>query len=335
MLLELNQVHKREMVLDTISRIDARKTPVQSIAPKGKPITNTLVEWTADTHEEPNQDMAWEDGKDVDSFSNAVPDRGMIRTYAMRILDAAQASDFAENVSDVAGLSKGEIAEAIMKKTTRIARAIEGFMCSDLEARSGAAGVAYRGRGLGVWIQNGEQTTLPVPAQFRTPTTSINTTSVGTLTEANVNDVLESVWKQTGEIDNLQLACGATLKRQFTSFTTRTSGATGAPQIRAYTSDFKGKLDSVVTQYNGDFGVLNLIPTTFNAHPGFDGTTTINPLRGYVFPTNALKMSVKRLPRAKLLEDRGGGPRFLVDWVGAWWVENPLGCGKFAATSAT
>jgi hypothetical protein len=279
-----------------------------------------LVEWTADTHEEPNQDMAWEDGKDVDSFSNAVPDRGMIRTYAMRILDAAQASDFAENVSDVAGLTKGEIAEAIMKKTTRIARAIEGFMCSDLDTRVGAAGVAYRGRGLGSWINNTEQATLPVPAAYRTPTASINTTAVGSLTEANVNDVLESVWKQTGEIDNLQLACGATLKRQFTSFTTRTSGATGAPQIRAYTSDFKGKLDSVVTQYNGD--------------PGFDGTTTLNPLRGYVFPTKALKMSVKRLPRAKLLEDRGGGPRFLVDWVGAWWVENPLACGKFAATSA-
>lgn len=333
MLLELNQVHKREMVLDIISRIDARKTPVQSIAPKGPPVTNTLIEWTADTHQEPDQTMAWEDGKDVDSFDNAVPDRGMIRTYAMKILDAAQASDFAENVSDVAGLSKGEIAEAIMKKATRIARAIEGFMCSDLEAQVGAAGTPYRGRGLGTWIQNGAQTVLEVPSQFRTPTTSINTTTVANLTESNVNDVLESVWKQTGEIDNLQLVCGATLKRQFTSFTTRTSGATGAPQIRAYTSDFKGKLDSVVTQYNGDFGVLNLIPTTFNAHPNFGGSTTLSPLRGYVFPTKALKMSVKRLPKAKLLEDRGGGPRFLIDWVGAWWVENPLGCGKFAATS--
>jgi len=335
MLLELNQIHKREMVLNTISRVDARNTPIQSIMPKGQAVTNTLVEWTADKHEDPNQDMAWEDGKDVDGFSNAVPDRGMIRTYAMKILDSAQASDFAENVSDVAGLSKGEIAEAIMKKTTRIGRAIEGFVASDMECQVGAAGVPYRGRGLGKWINNSAQAVLEVPSAFRTPTASINATAVGSLTEALVNDVLQSVWEQTGEIDNLQLVCGATLKRQFTSFATRVSTVASAPQVRSYTTDFKGTLDSVVTQYNGDFGNVNLIPTTFNAHPGFDGTTTLSPLRGYVFPTKALNMSIKRLPRAKMLEDRGGGPRFFIDWVGAWWATNPLALGKFAATSAT
>lgn len=335
MLLELNQIHKREMVLNSISRIDARNTPIQSIMPKGQAITNTLIEWTADKHEDPHQEMAWEDGKDVDGFSNAVPDRGMLRTYAMKILDSAQASDFAENVSDVAGLSKGEIAEAIMKKTTRIGRAIEGFVASDMECQVGAAGVPYRGRGLGKWINNSAQATLEVPAAFRTPVASIDATAVGSLTETIVNNVLQSVWEQTGEIDNLQLVCGATLKRQFTSFSTRVSASTNSGAVvRTYNSEFKGRLDSVVTQYNGDFGSVNLIPTTFNAHPNFDGSTTLAPLRGYVFPTKALNMSIKRLPRAKMLEDRGGGPRFFIDWVGAWWVTNPLGVGKFAATSA-
>lgn len=334
MLLELNQIHKREMVLNIISRIDARNTPIQSIIPKGPPITNTLVEWTVDKFEDPHQDMAWEDGKDVDSFSNAVEDRAMVRTYAMKILDAAQASDFAENVSDVAGLSKGEIAEAILKKTKRISRAIEGFVCSDLDCQQGASGTPYRGRGLGSWISSSAQATLEVPSAYRTPAGSINSTAVSSLTETLVNDVLQSVWEQTGEIENLQLVCGATLKRQFTSFSTRTSSATAAPVVRSYTTNFTGRLNSVVTQYDGDFGMVNLIPTHFNAHPNFDGSTTLAPLRGYVFPTKALQMSIKRMPRVKLLEDRGAGPRFFIDWIGAWWPTNPLGLGKFAATSA-
>lgn len=337
MLLELNQVGKREMLLNLIARIDAKRTPVQSIAPKSKEtLSNMLVEWQNDNFEDPAQEMAWPDGKDVESFSNASPDRGMVRTYAMKILDSAMVSDLAEEVSDVAGLAKGELAESVMKKLKRLSRAIECFMCSDLDTQEQAGDTPYRSRGLGSWINNSAQTTLPVPSAYRTPAASINATAVASLTEDDVNDVLQSMWEQSGETEDLQLVAGATLRRQFTSFGTRISAATtSAPVVRSYTTAFTGKLDNVVTQYNGDFGQVNIIPTHYNAHPAFDGSTTINPLRGYLFPTNALQMAVKRMPRVKKLEDRGGGERFLVDWVGAWWVKNALSCGAFKATAAS
>jgi hypothetical protein len=35
----------------------------------------------------------------------------------------------------------------------------------------------------------------------------------------------------------------------------------------------------------------------------------------------------------KQLEDRGGGPRFLVDAILGWKVKNPLGLGAFKAAS--
>ena len=41
----------------------------------------------------------------------------------------------------------------------------------------------------------------------------------------------------------------------------------------------------------------------------------------------------KRKPRVKELEDRGGGPRFLVDAIWGFKVLNPLGLGKFNATT--
>lgn len=324
------------MLLNIISRIDAKNTPVSKMIPKGEPLTNTLIEWQCDKYEEPNQDMAWEDGRDVDSFGNASPDRALVRTYAGKVLDSAGVSDLAEEVSDVAGLSKGELAESIMKKLKRLDRAIESFLCCDLNHQAGAAGVPYRPRGLGSWISSSAQGGVEdVPEAFRTPIGSINTTPVLSLTEANVNDVLQSVWEQTGQVEEMRLAAGATLRRQFTSFVTRVSASTNsAIQIRAYNSNFNGVMDGVVTQYNGDFGMLDIVPTQYNAHPNFNGSLTLARLRGYVLPTSLMKMSVKRLPRVKLLEDRGGGPRFLVDWVGGWWALNPTGMGKFAATTA-
>lgn len=335
MLLELNQVHKREMVLDIISRVDAKNTPLTKMAPVGPTITNTLIEWTADDFEDPNEDMVWPDGKDVESFSNASPNRDMLRTYIGKVFDSAMVSDFAETVSDVAGLSKGELAESIMKKLTRLNRAVEALACSDRDTQVQAGDTPYRFRGLGSWISNTAQTTHPVPDVARTPVGNIDSTATTSLTETDINDVLQSVWEQTGEIDDLQLVAGATLRRQFTSFATRVSSSNAAPIIRTYNTQFAGKLDSVVTQYNGDFGALNIVPTLFNAHPNFGGSTTLSPLRGYVFPTRLLKKAIKRLPKVKKLEDRGGGERFIVDWVGAVWVTNPKGCGKFDATAAS
>lgn len=335
MLQELNQVGKREMLLNIISRVDAKNTPFTKMAPVGETISNTFVEWQADDFEDPHSDMIWPDGKDVDSFGNASENRGMLRTYIGKLLDSAMVSDFAEEVSNVAGLSKGERAESMMKKLVRLGRAVEALACSDLDTQQQADETTpYRFRGLGSWITDTAQTTLPVPTVALTPAASINTTAVSSLTETNVNDVLQSVWEQTGEIDDLQLVCGATLRRQFTSFATRVSSSNSAPLIRTYNTAFAGKLDSVVMSYNGDFGNVNIIPTLFNAHRNFGGSATLAPLRGYLFPTRLIKKSIKRKPRVYPIENRGGGERFLVDWVGACWVTNPKGCGKFAATSA-
>jgi hypothetical protein len=262
----------------------------------------------------------------------------------MKIRDSAMVSDLAENVSDVAGLSKGEMAESIMKKLKKISRAIEANICGDQECAVGSAGVPYRGRGLGKWIQSTAQSTLPVNSNYLTPSTSINSTTVASLTEANVNDVIESIYLQTGQTNTFNLVCGSTLRRQFSTYT-RVGGASGTATatypslaIQTYNKEFKGTAGFVVNTFDGDFGTFNVIPTLWNAHKdaayGGDGTTTATgKCRGYVLDNSLLSMHYKRLPRVKELEDRGGGPRFLVDAVLGWKVKNPLGLGKFSAAS--
>lgn len=335
-LLERTQVGKREMLADLIARVDAKNTPVQSMMPKGENISNMLMEWQVDDFEDPNN-LRVEDGEDVTSFSSASPNRARIGVYAEKVRDSAQVGDLAENVSNVAGVEGGsELAESIMKKIKRVARSIEIDICGDNETNQEQAGSPYAGRGLGVWIQNGAQTVLPVPAAFRTPTASIDTTAMASITETTVQDVLASIYTQTGVIGEFELPCGPTLRRVFSSgaFMTRVSASTNSSGlVRTYQSQWQGKLSTVVQQYEGDFGRVNIHPTLFNAHANAGGSAAANLRRGYVLPMRLLSMHWKRKPRVKQLEDRGGGPRFLVDGIVGWKVLNPLGLGAFKATT--
>ncbi len=321
------------MLANIIARVDAKSTPVQSMIPKGEAITNMLTEWQMDDFED-DDDLAVEDGTDAETFSNATENRRVAQVYATKFRDTAQVSDLAENVSDVAGLSKGELAEAVMKKLKKLGRSIEAAICGDQETQSESAGNPYKVRGLGKWIQATAQATLPVDALYLTPADSINTTATASLTEDDIQNVITSVYNETGEIGEFDLPCGPTLRRAISKMVTRVSAATNTfSQIRTFNTDFKGTIGTVVTQFDGDFGKVNIHPTLYNATARFGGSDTVSKCRGYLLKMSLLSLHYRRQPRVKQLEDRGGGPRFLVDAIWASRCKNPLGLGKFAATS--
>lgn len=335
MLIERSQVGKKEELLDLIARVDAKETPLLSMIPKEKAFRNTLFSWQADDFPDP-EDLSFEDGVDVSSFNNSSPNRALLSNYQTKFLTATQVSDMAENVSDVAGLPGGEFANSLMKELTRMKRSMEAAMCGDQEAQAGAAGVAYRTRGLGKWIQNGAQAVLPVDANYRTVTGCIDATATASVTTTIVDNVLQASYEVTGRRTNFVGLIGPTLKRQFSSFLTKVeSGASSVSRIRAYDSKFEGKIDNVVDIYNGDFGIIDLHPTLFNAVAAFDGSAVVSPLRGYLLQMDLLALSRKRAPRTKELEDRGGGPRALVDSIWGLLVKNPKALCKFAATAAS
>ena len=331
MLLEKNQIGKREDLADYIVRIDAKSKPLFAMIPKEKELARTRCDWQVDNFEEP-EDNAVEDGTDVDTFDNASPDRAMLSVYCQKLRDSAMVSDMAEEVSDVAGLSKGEQAESIMKKLEKLSRDIESALCSDNETQEGGPGVAYKMRGLGKWISNDEQAVLPVPALYRTPTGSIDTTAMASITDETINGVLQSSYEQTGTLNDFMLLCGPTLKRQFSKLTNVQKGSTNVMgSIVVYNRNLsEKKISNVVDRFEGDFGNIELHPTLFNAK---FTSAAASARRGYLLLMNMLALKWKRYPRVKQLEDRGGGPRFLVDAIGTFKVKNPLPLGKFAATT--
>lgn len=321
------------MLLDIIARVDAKGEPFMRMVGAGPAATNTLVEWQMDDFEDA-ADLAVEDGEDVSSFGNASENRFRAQTYIQKFRDSAMVSDLADAVSDVAGLSKGEQAESIMKKLKKLSRSIEAACCSDQEHQAGSAGQAYKLRGLGVYIQNGAQATLPIDANYRTPTGSVDSTAMALIDTTTLANVAESIYTQTGTIDDLDLLCGPRLKRTLGGVLGYQPASTNVQSaIRAYSTEFKGTVDNVVDQVNSDFGNFRLHPTLWNAHPNLGGSAAAQLRRGYVLKMKLVKLHWWRKPRVKQLEDRGGGPRFLVDAGCALVVQNPKGLGKFAATT--
>jgi hypothetical protein len=212
-------------------------------------------------------------------------------------------------------------------------RDIESAVCSDRDSQEQASTAPYRTRGLGSWINSSAQTDLPVPAAFRTPAASINATATGSLTETEVQAVLQSMYQVTGTMNSMMLVCGPELKRAFTGFT-RFAGGTdhkAGLSIRTFSQSAESKkIVASIDSFHGDFGVLDIVPSLFLAK---DQVEASQLRRGYVLSSEMLELRYGRRPRFQELEDAGGGKRALVDAIAALVCMNPKGLAKFAATS--
>lgn len=326
-----NQTGIREDLSDLIAVVDAKTCPVVSMAKKGSEPINPLTQWQADAFAAtsvPTGVLSNADVTSADYIDNAA-NRAILSARIQKFREVPSVDDLAQNVSQVAGIGKKrEMAKAVTKSLEQIKRSMEAAFCSDQESQEQSGASPYLTRGLGKWIQNGAQSDLPVAAAYRTPSASINTTATASLTESDVQDVLQSIYEQTGKVSTYSLICGPALKRAFTGFTrTQFASTNVASAIRTLNQDADAKkITSTVDIFEGDFGTLELIPSLFLAK---DGTSAEQLSRGYVLDMDMVELRYNRKPRFQELEDRGGGSRGIVDAICALCVKSPLGLGKF------
>lgn len=326
-----NQTGIREDLSDLIAVVDAKTCPVVSMAKKGSEPINPLTQWQADAFAAtsvPTGVLSNADITSADYIDNAA-NRAILSARIQKFREVPSVDDLAQNVSQVAGIGKKrEMAKAVTKSLEQIKRSMEAAFCSDQESQEQAGANPYLTRGLGKWIQDGAQADLPVAAAYRTPTASINTTATASLTESDVQDVLQSIYEQTGKVSTYSLICGPALKRAFTGFTrTQFASTNVAAAIKTLNQDAESKkITSVVDIFEGDFGTLELIPSLFLAK---DASSAEQLSRGYVLDMDMVELRYNRKPRFQELEDRGGGSRGIVDAICALCVKSPLGLGKF------
>lgn len=333
---------KREELADLIALVDAKDTPVTSMAKKGSKPGNTLFRWQADSLPTPKT-TGTVDGTDVSSYENYVKDgvktyRAELSNYVQIFRRAVRVSPLTQDISTVAGV-RDELANNVAKGIQGLKRDMEATICSDNSAQADNGTLPYLTRGLDRWLKaagSGDQdATLPINSNFQTPTANRNTAATtATLTEADVQNVLTGIYTQTGQFRDYDAIVGTALKRAFTNLVF-TSGTSGGTETRTAVRTFNRNASesayiSSVDVFEGDFGKLRLHPSHFLKVSAGVGNTNV----GYVIPFDMMEIryggnvaSVTALPNA------GGGEARLIEAVAGLCVYNPLAFGVFDLAS--
>ncbi len=347
----------REDLSNLIANVDSRSTPFTSMAKKGKKPGNALMSWQMDAMETPGVG-GYVDGTDVSMvegssgvgqgeaasaknvlFVNPAKNRVLASNYVQMFRRTFRISSLANEIQVVAGV-KSELANGIAKKLVELKRDMEMTFLNDGDAQADAGGTTpYLTKALGSFLDaDGETGTCPqqVDSNFYC-TAREATATTANLTEANVQDVLKTLFENTGTIRDYDLLLGTTLKRAFTNFTQSVTSTTAAEAsidvtaspIKTFSQDASSKsYINCIDLFEGDFGRLRLHPSTFIARAG-----SIVQTVGYVIPFDQAEIRYGKLPQIKELTDNGGGPARLIEAVAALVVQNPKSFGIFDLAS--
>ena len=322
-LFEKDQVGKRESLADLIANIEPEACPASSMMAKRKKPNQAVHDWQLKQY--PRRSInGVRDGVDVTDHTHTTRER--VHAVAQKIWDNPGISDFADE-AEVAGLSKGEMAEQIADSLVLCKRIIEGRVLSNEECSlDNGVNTANETRGLGKWIDSAAQAQYPVPAEFRTPAGQIFTNPLDEFTETAFNAMMQQAFISRKGPSHLHAFVGIKLKAQISGFSRYDDTVANKTNVRTFNQDAKSKavincIDRLVT----DQGEVDLHPVSFlmlNA----DGTDSAKTHRSGLFvDLKMVGLAYTRLPRVRRLEDRGGGPRAIVDAIFMLMCDNPLG----------
>ena len=343
---------KREDLADLIALVDAKDTPFTSMAPKGSKPGNTLFRWQVDSLPNAVASQAGVvDGTDVDpnggTIQNFVKDgssgtqyRYELSNHIQEFRKAVRVSPLTLDIAVTAGV-KDELANNVAKGITMLKRDMEKTFCSNnLPKADDGSSQGYASRGLDSWIRPVATTGgvfandnyLTIPSSFRTPSASVagnatatveSTATVSTLTEITVQDILTSIYSQTGQFRSYDGLVGPNLKRAFTNlvYTSRTDTAASQQTVRTFNRDASASsYISSIDVFEGDFGQIRLHPSLFLK----------NNFCGYILPIEHTEIRYGgSVAGVKELTDNGGGPARLINAIASVCVKNPLAFGKF------
>ena len=325
-----NVAGDREDLTDYLTILTPEDTPKVSTFSKTKRMSNAYQEWQVDSLQ-PVNFSGIQEGQDVLAFNNESVNRARIGNYVQQFRRAWMVSRLQE-ASNPAGVSS-EVAQSKIKAMREIKRDIEACIGSDNDRAQESPPTPYKLRALGKWINTSPGT--DVPTAFATPSGSIDTTATASLGETAFNDVFQSIFQQNGGRRSYTLFAGPSLKRAISKFQ-RQEGTTTSKSYMVTQDATEHQIDLDVTVYVGDFHTVTIVPDLFNGI--LDGaapssTTNQQKARGYVIDPELVGIGYMLPIESNELPDLGGGRRGFILAALTLMVKNPLGLGKFAATS--
>jgi hypothetical protein len=354
---------QHEDLSDLLAVVDAKSTPVTSMIPKGRAAGATTFHWQADAHVA-NVTTGTQDGVDV---TTTITDGGLTDTTAGRKVlknnvqifrRAGRVSLLTDAVANSAGV-RNELAHTVSRLILTQKRDIEKTVSSKNDARDGASGVAFQTKALQSWLNSGGQNKVVnealstggadcpcrVPGGadgFRVPTGSVYMDGKATFTSDEAQDLLESIYEQTGVVRDYDLICDPQVKRQFTGFAETLEGSTAeksAARIRTINKEQSDRaFVSTIDIFTGDFGTLRLhvsnflekrdIVTNSEAKDNTGGC-------GLILPMDMLELKYNMTTNVKPMTNNGGGEGRIITTIAGLAHKNPLSSGSINFTDGT
>ena len=310
-----SNVGNREDLSNELTLLAPEETPILSLAAKSR-ASSTFHEWIVDDLAAPST-AGISEGADVTAFTDQFAGRARLGNYTQIFRRDYLVSNLQQAVSSV---GPANVAQAEAKAMRELKRDVEARICgaSDMTAENGA-GTPYTFRGLGSWISNSAQTTNPVPSAYRTPTGSIVSS---TLTESGFNDILGSIFTETGEMGSLTLVANVALRKIISGFS-RDANTTNTEIYRVNQDADSKKITFSVSLFDSDFGLVRVV----NGNPA---CMTSSTNLGYVLDPKYLGFATLIPMGATRLENQGGGERGYVDMAGTLVCKSPQAHGKIA-----
>jgi hypothetical protein len=310
-------VSNREDLTDVLSILAPEETPILSSLNKQK-ANATFVEWTVDSLADPVT-AGIREGADVSTFTDKFAGRARLGNYVQKFRRDFQVSDLQEAVDSV---GPAKIAQAEAKSIRELKRDIEATLASANDrAVENGTDTAYALRGLGDWLDSAGP--ADVPAGFRTPAASIYTAAEAAATEFGeeaLNDIITSIFEQTGSTNELMLIADTGLRRVIADFA-RTSGSSDNSVRNVNFDGGSGQITLRVDMYESDHGMVSIVNGNPSCMPNFGGSTAnssgylINP--EYAGIHELIPLGSTRLP------NQGGGERGYVDCALTLGVYHP------------
>lgn len=290
----------REELSDLIANVDAKDTPITSMAKRGSKPGNTTFRWQVDRNPDPSIELGVLDGADVDPSNPSqnpafkqytLGYREEVENNIHMFRRAVHVSNLTQDILNIAGV-QDELSRQLSKATIDLKRSMELTFTSDILPAYDDGSTPYRTRCLTAWIKNSllaatdnvqqkygsqNQSIRPVGENFRTPASSIVGTNeeVTALSENTVQDVMTSVYEQTGQFKNHEAVVGTALKRQFTNLVYTKTEPALTSRIQNNRDANSDIIKASIDYFEGDFGKLALIPSQF-LHAGVNPYTIVD-----------------------------------------------------------
>ena len=322
----ITQVGKRLDIADFIAVADMKNTPFATMVAKNRKAQAALFSNQADAYDDPKTEGGI-DGKDVAEFEDGGKHRGLISGRVQIFERTAMVTTVAEAVANAGGIAavKSEFARSKAKKAIELKRDQEKTFLSDQDSREDNGAKGGLTRGMGSWISNAAQTDQPVPVQFRTPVACIFDDVIANFNEDKLRDLLQARYEQVGMPSGVLTGLvGTQIKNKVTDFSRYATDKAGNSNIQFYHSTDLTKVSATVDVYEGDYGTVefhldNFLPDQY---------------RGNIVDMEYWAQYYLKNPTWQDLENKGGGPRALLQGILGLMCENPLGQIKIKARAA-